>query len=232
MSRHAKRALQLREGVEQQDEGPPLLRALRDNGLSLAFGTLFILSLIGDVVAGMAQQAEHPAGTSQVASWPAFMISSDFLRSVLVNWQAALLQLLALVWLARILRQRGAAHSRQPGPDRESAEEDAREHQRSWLYRHSFSLTFALLFLLTFAGFVLAEQAAYNAERQRMGEQPFDLWRMLGSARLWFDIFQTWQAEFFAMASFLVLSIFLREEDSSESKPIGSSDAQTGGTNE
>lgn len=231
MSRHARRALGLRAGIGQQEDGPPLLRALRDNGLSLAFCGLFAASLAGTLVAGSALQREHHAGTSRAASLAAYAISPDLLRSILVNWQAAVLQLLVLVLLARALRQRGAAHSRRPG-EHESAQENAREHSRAWPYRHSLSLALAALFVLTLAGFVLADWPAYNDERARLGERGFDLAQYLRSARLWSNLFQTWEAEFFAMGAFLVLGIFLREEDSAESKPVGAADAQTGGVNE
>jgi hypothetical protein len=231
VSRRARHALGLRQGTGQQAEGPPLLRALRDNGLSLAFWALFAATLAGTLVAGFALQHEHHAGTRPAASLLAYALSPDLLRSILVNWQAAVLQLLVLVLLARVLRQRGAAHSRRPD-GHESPEENAREHRRSWLYRHSLSLALAGLFLVSLTGFILADWPAYNDERARLGERAFDLAHYLGSARLWSNLFQTWEAEFVAMAVFLLLGIVLREEDSAESKPVGAADAQTGGVNE
>jgi hypothetical protein len=47
----------------------------------------------------------------------------------------------------------------------------------------------------------------------------------------WFKTVQTWQAEFFGIGVFLVPSIFLRQEGSAESKPVNSSDTETGETN-
>jgi hypothetical protein len=42
---------------------------------------------------------------------------------------------------------------------------------------------------------------------------------------------QTWQAEYLAIAVFVVLSIFLRQQDSAESKPVESRDQTTGEAN-
>jgi hypothetical protein len=52
-----------------------------------------------------------------------------------------------------------------------------------------------------------------------------------GSAQFWFENFQTWEAEFAVILLFVVLTIFLREERSAESKPLGASEATTGETN-
>ncbi len=46
------------------------------------------------------------------------------------------------------------------------------------------------------------------------------------------SVFQCWEAEFSAIGLYVVLSIFLRQEGSPESKPVGAGNEQTGGTNE
>jgi hypothetical protein len=51
------------------------------------------------------------------------------------------------------------------------------------------------------------------------------------SAKFWSSILQTWQAEYLAIALFVLLSVFLRQQDSAESKPVESSDATTGEAN-
>ncbi len=47
-------------------------------------------------------------------------------------------------------------------------------------------------------------------------------------AELWFESFQNWQSEFLSTAVLVVLSIFLREKGSPESKPVSAPDEQTG----
>jgi hypothetical protein len=50
----------------------------------------------------------------------------------------------------------------------------------------------------------------------------------IGTSRLWFESFQNWQREFLAMDTLVVLSIWLREQGSPESKPVHSAHAETG----
>jgi hypothetical protein len=44
----------------------------------------------------------------------------------------------------------------------------------------------------------------------------------------WFQSMQNWQSEFLAVAALTVLSIFLRQRGSPESKPVAAPHAQTG----
>jgi hypothetical protein len=44
----------------------------------------------------------------------------------------------------------------------------------------------------------------------------------------WNRTFQNWQSEFLAVASMVVLSIYLRERGSPESKPVGEPHTSTG----
>jgi hypothetical protein len=40
------------------------------------------------------------------------------------------------------------------------------------------------------------------------------------TAQFWFESLQNWQSEFLAVGSMVVLTIFLREKGSAESKPV------------
>ena len=42
----------------------------------------------------------------------------------------------------------------------------------------------------------------------------------LVSSRFWFESFQNWQSEFLSLAAMVVLTIFLRQRGSPESKPV------------
>ncbi|MXP63605.1 hypothetical protein E0493_09620 [Roseomonas sp. M0104] len=207
---------------------------LKDNSLSLAFLALFLACIIGQAIAGYALQAEDPAGQSHSGSQLAYLLDANFLKGVFSNWQAALLQLFALIVLAVFLRQKGAPHSRETEGAQAKRRPDRLRwfgRSRSWTYANSLSLAFLGMFVLSFAGFVLAEAAVYNANRARLGEPPLAMAEFLVSADLWFATLQTWQAEFFAMGSFLILGVYLRQENSPESKPVGASDEETGETN-
>jgi len=50
----------------------------------------------------------------------------------------------------------------------------------------------------------------------------------LADPQLWFESFQNWQSEFLSTAVLVVLSIFLRQRESPESKPVAAPHDQTG----
>jgi len=54
------------------------------------------------------------------------------------------------------------------------------------------------------------------------------LLQFLGSSEFWFQSFQNWQSEFLGLGSMIVLSIFLRQRGSPESKPVDAPHSQTG----
>jgi glycerol uptake facilitator-like aquaporin len=60
------------------------------------------------------------------------------------------------------------------------------------------------------------------------GEAVIGVLAYLGSAQLWFESFQNWQSEFLSTAVLVVLSIFLRQRESPESKPVAAPHSQTG----
>ena len=72
---------------------------------------------------------------------------------------------------------------------------------------------------------------AYHEECALAGQPPISIAAFLISAKFWSSTLQTWQAEYLAIAVFVVLSIFLRQQDSAESKPVESSDHTTGEAN-
>jgi hypothetical protein len=91
------------------------------------------------------------------------------------------------------------------------------------------SLVFLLLFLLTFALHALGGAGVYNQEQQVHGQtQLVTVLTYLGTAQFWFESLQNWQSEFLAVGAMVVLSIFLRQRGSPESKPVASPHTQTG----
>jgi hypothetical protein len=50
----------------------------------------------------------------------------------------------------------------------------------------------------------------------------------MGTSRFWFESFQNWQSEFMAVGAMVILSIFLRQRGSPESKPVDSPHSETG----
>jgi hypothetical protein len=69
----------------------------------------------------------------------------------------------------------------------------------------------------------------YNAEQAEHGEtEKVTTIQYIGTSRFWFESFQNWQSEFLSMGAMVVLSIFLRQKGSPESKPVDSPHSDTG----
>ena len=86
--------------------------------------------------------------------------------------------------------------------------------------------------LLLFVGSFLmhwkysAAQAAEEALSH--GETPLTMGQYLFDAQLWFESFQNWQSEFLSTAVLVVLTIFLRQRESPESKAVARRTARPG----
>jgi hypothetical protein len=134
-----------------------------------------------------------------------------------------------------VLRQKGAAHSRKA--DSEShwvlrwtlGPEPA---MRAWLYANSLSLAFIGMFVVTFLLHGLFGEWRYNENQALLHRPPMPLGSYVASSSFWFSVFQCWEAEFGAIGIYIVLSIFLRQQRSPESKPVDASNEQTGGAND
>lgn len=68
----------------------------------------------------------------------------------------------------------------------------------------------------------------WNTENAAHGQPQGSTADFLASAEFWFQSFQNWQSEFLAVFSIVVLSIFLRQEGSPESKTMEASNSDTG----
>jgi len=97
------------------------------------------------------------------------------------------------------------------------------------IYRNSLSLALLLIFAGSFLGHLLGGTAQYNAEQAlQSGAPPISALQFLGTSDFWFQSMQNWQSEFLAVGTLIVLSIFLRQHASPESKPVTVAHAQTG----
>jgi len=212
-------------------------RALRDNGLSLAFLALFLLALAGQAVAGYAQHAEEQSEHGlPVPSFGSFLLSADFAVDVAENWQSEFLQFLLFITATVWLVQRGSPESKKPGDEGLGDEEDqliahgARPDSPRWaraggwrtrLYGHSLALTMGAIFLLSWLAQSLAGVVVLNDENAAHGAPALSWAEYLASADFWNRTLQNWQSELLAVGAMVAFSIFLRERGSAESKPVG-----------
>jgi hypothetical protein len=216
---------------------------LKNNGLSVALFSLFVLFLAGQTVSGWfhynEEQSEH--GRSAIGLI-GYLNTGAFGEAVFENWESEFLQMALYVVLTVFLFQRGSSESKDPdAKDDVDAEPQLKRDlpnvpgpvRRGGLllavYSHSLSLAFAFLFFLSFAGHAIFGSRAFNEEAIEHGQKTVSLLEYLGSAQFWFESFQNWQSEFLAIFAIVILSIWLREKGSPESKPVATPHSATGG---
>lgn len=202
-------------------------RLLRDHGLSLVlFGLFLSLLAFGQFYCGW-QEYNGERSDRGLAPVDArgYLKSPHFLEATTENWESEFLQMFAYILFTVALYQRGSAESKDPDksepPPRPVAPDSPWPVRRGgwWrrLYAHSLSLAFLGLFLVAF-GLHAWSGARLQAEEEAAGA--VSTWSYLATTRFWFESFQNWQSEFLAIGSMVVLSIFLRERGSPESKPV------------
>jgi len=214
---------------------------LRRNSLSLAFFALTLVALVGHALSGQAAE-NHERLARGLASLPMgqYLVSGSFLSSLFENWESEFLQMAIFVLLTVALRQKGSAES-QP-LEEEAAEESevpASLRDAPWpvrrggawlrLYEHSLSLALGGLFVLSLLGHWQSSYENY-VDKAALTGLPVDhsLWQHWLDCEFWFESFQNWQSEFFSICMLVLLSIYLREKDSAQSKEVGAPHSQTG----
>jgi hypothetical protein len=102
------------------------------------------------------------------------------------------------------------------------------EGARRFLREQSLSAFFLAIFLAAVVGQAIAGHELYNQEQATHGEPAISFWRYLVSSQFGQAVMENWQSEFLAIGSFVVLTIFLRQRGSPESKPVGAPHRATG----
>jgi hypothetical protein len=86
-------------------------------------------------------------------------------------------------------------------------------------WKHNgLSITFLILFLISIAGQVFTGLKEYNSEREEKGVSEVGLSEYIVSGHFLQSTFENWESEFLQMGLFVVLTIFLFQKGSSESK--------------
>ena len=219
-------------------------RFVRENSLSLFFLGLFLLSVVGQSVAGLYEFNDHRSQHDEATvSYFRYLASSDFGADMLENWQSEWLQFwvfaLATVWLV----QKGSNESKRledagrEDDEQQRVKEHAPENAPRWakvrgwrlsIYSNSFILVMGVIFLLTWLGQSFASWTVYNDEQQTHDSPTVSWLTYLGSADFWERSLQNWQSEFLAVGTMAVFTIYLRQRGSPESKPVGAPHEETG----
>ena len=219
---------------------------LRDNALSLVFGAVFLATLVGQALSGVADfNAQQIADGLEPVSLGEYVTSSSFGVDVMENWQSEYLQFFLYIFATVWLVQRGSSESKKPGEEGPESDKEqkvgrhADEDSPAWariggwrtaVYGRSLGLLMGALFLLTWAASSIAGWAAYNGDQLGNREDPVSYLGYLGAADFWNRSFQNWQSEMLAVGSMAVFAVYLRQRGSPESKPVGAPHAVTGQT--
>ena len=220
------------------------MRSLRENGLTLFFGVIFVVALVGQAVSGVALMNEEQlnAGLDPITIGE-YVTTSAFAVDVTENWQSEFLQFLLYIVATVFFLQRGSPESkdldeagRESDADQKVAEFSTNDspawaRRRGWrlsVYSRSLSLVMGGIFLGSWLTQSVTGSVAYSEEQMRELADPVSWSEYLLLPDFWSRTLQNWQSEFLAVASMVVLSIYLRERGSPESKPVGTPHDTTG----
>jgi hypothetical protein len=213
-------------------------RILRNNGLTLVLMGVFLITFFGQAWSGQCdyndEQKEHGLPEISLAK---YTLTSHFWQATAENWESEFLQMGAFVLLTVFLFQKGSPESNDPDAPEEP--EDAKKiAERSkdprapwpmrrggaiaWLYSHSLSAAFLLIFVVSFLLHAIAGHGAYAREQTLAGQPWPTLGEYVTSGKFWFESMQNWQSEFLSLAAMVYFSVYLREHKSAESKEVTS----------
>ena len=220
----------------------------RQHALSLFFGAMFVVALIGQAFAGyVVNNDERTAHGMPDLTFGDFITSSDFVVDVAENWQSEYLQfflfILATIWLV----QKGSPESKRPGDEGIGSDKEqmigpeAKPDSPRWaraggwrsvVYSNSLLIVMGAFFILSWWAQSVAGTVVFNQEQVDHGMATVDWWGYARSADFWNRTQQNWQSEFLAVGSMVALAVYLRQRGSAESKPVGAPHDKTSITGE
>ncbi len=90
-----------------------------------------------------------------------------------------------------------------------------------WVKEHGLLLANIGLFLVFFGGMVFSGAADYSEDQLAHGEPAVTVLGYLGTGAFLEATFENWESEFLQMGMYVILTVFLFQKGSSESKPMG-----------
>lgn len=212
----------------------------RNNSLSIVFFLLFLFAWLGQWLTGYKEynreQQEHHQPKISLGEYSQ---TGHFIQATFENWESEFLQMALFVILTISLRQKGSSESkaidgkedvdREPDPSRPDAPWPVRKG--GWVlavYKHSLSIALLLIFLLSFILHFYGSLKDENEKLAELGLAKETMSGYLSDPRFWFESFQNWQSEFLSVFAIVILSIFLRQKSSPQSKPVDAANDETG----
>lgn len=213
---------------------------LRNNGLCISFLLLFAGSLIGQIIFGFKEYNKELLEQGAAAvSLSAYLVSGHFLQSTFENWESEFLQMALFVVLTIFLMQKGSSESKDLDQEEPvDKEPSALRKDAPWpvkkggwilqIYKHSLTIVLLLLFLLSFLAHFYGSLKDENEQLALKGMPTESAAAYITDSRFWFESFQNWQSEFLSVFAIIMLSIYLRQIGSSQSKPVDAPNMETG----
>lgn len=209
----------------------PRTSFLYRNSLSIVLITLMIIFLAGQFFMGWRTENKELIENGKSAlKITEYIHSGHFIQATFENWESEFLQMMLYVLLTISLRQKGSSESKSMTEEEDVDKEPVAHPKAPWpvkkggiwlkLYKHSLSLAFAILFLASFILHFYGSLTDFNDEQMMKSKPSVTAVQYISESRFWFESFQNWQSEFLAVASLVLLSIWLREKGSPESKPV------------
>jgi hypothetical protein len=213
---------------------------IRNNGLSICFFLLFAVAFAGQIVFGFKEyNKDLIENNAPAVTLFSYLSTGHFVESTFENWESEFLQMALLVVLTIFLQQKGSSESkdfdkdedvdREPSPDKKDAPWSVRKGGLVLkIYKHSLTIALFALFVLSFVLHFYGSLKDENEQLSLKGMPLKSASQYLTDSRFWFESFQNWQSEFLSVFAIIVLSIFLRQIGSSQSKPVDAPHSQTG----
>lgn len=210
------------------------------NGLTIALVFFFLLFWGGQTFTGWKEfnddQQQHKLPEISMMQ---YLKTGHFVEATFENWESEFLQMSAYVVFTAYLFQKGSAESKDPDKEEKSdAQPDPNKPNAPWpvkkgglaltLYKSSLAISLFILFLMSFVLHAAGGAVEYSREQKFAGQPGVSMTQFMQTPQFWFQSFQNWQSEFLAVIAIVVLSIFLRQHGSPESKPVDAPHSQTG----
>ncbi|MDR7211644.1 DUF6766 family protein [Flavobacterium piscis] len=213
---------------------------LRNNGLCICFLLLFAGAMMGQIIFGFQEHNKELIEDGSTAiNLSSYLVSGHFIQATFENWESEFLQMALLVVFTIFLMQKGSSESkdldkqeevdRAPSPARKDAPWPVKKGGFILLlYKYSLTIVLLLLFLASFIAHFYGSLKDENEQLALKGLPLESASGYIGDSRFWFESFQNWQSEFLSVFAIVILSVYLRQIGSSQSKPVDAPHMQTG----
>jgi hypothetical protein len=210
---------------------------VRNNGLSIAFGLLFLATLTAQAISGH-DTVNHDSllHHGDPISLGHYVSSALFWADVMENWQSEYLQFSLYIFATIYLIQKGSNESKEPSRVGRESDEDqllgahTKRNSPKWaragglrtaIYSNSLLLVMTGIWIASWLAQSITGRINYNANQLDHQAAPVSWPHYVTTADFWNRTLQNWQSEFLAVGSMVILSVYLRQRGSPESKPVG-----------